>query len=424
MKQGPAGRLYVWVLIGIATGVVVGAVAPELGVALKPLGDGFIKLIKMLVPPVIFLTVVLGIAHMRDLRGVGRIGLKALVYFEVLSTIALLVGLLVVNTLKPGAGLHVDPSHLDAAAVSKFAEAAHHQSPVDFLLGIIPTTLFSALTSGELLQVLLVAVLAGFGLLLAGHAGEPLYAVLEAANKLMLRVVGLVMWAAPLGACGAMAFTVGKFGFGSLGKLAALMGSFYLTCLVFVFGVLGLIAHAAGFSLWRLLVYLRTEFLTVLATSSSESVIAPVMEKLEHLGCRRTTVGLVVPTGYSFNLDGTAIYLTMAAIFLAQALDIPLTLSQQLGLLGVALVTSKGAAAVTGGGFVTLAATLAVVPEVPVAALALILGVDRFMSEARALTNLAGNAVATVVISRWEKELTPERLRSALERGAKEPDTL
>ena len=423
MKKGLAGRLYVWVLIGIATGVVVGAAAPELGVALKPLGDGFIKLIRMLVPPVIFLTVVLGISHMRDLRGVGRIGLKALVYFEVLSTVALIVGLVVVNTLKPGAGLHVDAATLDAAAVSKFAEAAHHSSPVEFLLAIIPTTLFSALTSGELLQVLLVAVLSGFGLLLTGQAGEPLYAVLEAANKLMLRVVGLVMWTAPLGACGAMAFTIGKFGFGSLGKLAALMGSFYLTCLVFVFGVLGLIARLAGFSLWRLLVYLRTELLTVLGTSSSESVIAPVMEKLEHIGCRRSTVGLVVPTGYSFNLDGTAIYLTMAAIFLAQALDIPLTLGQQLGLLGVALVTSKGAAAVTGGGFVTLAATLAVVPEVPVAALALVLGVDRFMSEARALTNLCGNAVATVVISRWEKEITPGQLGAALARGASEPDT-
>ncbi len=424
MKKGLAGRLYVWVLIGIATGVVVGVAAPELGVALKPLGDGFIKLIRMLVPPVIFLTVVLGISHMRDLRGVGRIGLKALVYFEVLSTVALIVGLVVVNTLKPGAGLHVDAATLDAAAVSKFAEAAHHSSPVEFLLAIIPTTLFSALTSGELLQVLLVAVLSGFGLLLTGQAGEPLYAVLEAANKLMLRVVGLVMWTAPLGACGAMAFTIGKFGFGSLGKLAALMGSFYLTCLVFVFGVLGLIARLAGFSLWRLLVYLRTELLTVLGTSSSESVIAPVMEKLEHIGCRRSTVGLVVPTGYSFNLDGTAIYLTMAAIFLAQALDIPLTLGQQFGLLGVALVTSKGAAAVTGGGFVTLAATLAVVPEVPVAALALVLGVDRFMSEARALTNLCGNAVATVVISRWEKEITPGQLGTALARGASEPDTL
>ena len=423
MKKDLAGRLYVWVLIGIATGVVVGAAAPELGVALKPLGDGFIKLIRMLVPPVIFLTVVLGISHMRDLRGVGRIGLKALVYFEVLSTVALIVGLVVVNTLKPGAGLHVDAATLDAAAVSKFAEAAHHSSPVEFLLAIIPTTLFSALTSGELLQVLLVAVLSGFGLLLTGQAGEPLYAVLEAANKLMLRVVGLVMWTAPLGACGAMAFTIGKFGFGSLGKLAALMGSFYLTCLVFVFGVLGLIARLAGFSLWRLLVYLRTELLTVLGTSSSESVLAPVMEKLEHIGCRRSTVGLVVPTGYSFNLDGTAIYLTMAAIFLAQALDIPLTLGQQLGLLGVALVTSKGAAAVTGGGFVTLAATLAVVPEVPVAALALVLGVDRFMSEARALTNLCGNAVATVVISRWEKEITPGQLGAALARGASEPDT-
>ena len=419
-KRG-VGPLYGWVIAGVLAGAMVGSLWPDTGASLQPLGDGFIRLVKMLVTPVVFFTVVLGIADMGDLKGVGRVGIKALVYFEVLSTVALVVGLITVNLIRPGDGFHVVASQLDASLVSKYAEQAHHQSFSQFVLQIIPTTLFSALSSGELLQVLLVAILAGFGFLLVGEASQPLYRVFEAANRVTFRIVALVMWAAPVGAFGAMAFTIGKFGLRSLGPLASLMGTFYLTCLLFVFVVLGLVARVAGFSLWRLLVYLRTEMITVVGTSSSESVLAPLMGKLERVGCRRGTVGLVVPTGYSFNLDGICIYITMAAIFLSQALDTPLSLTQQLTLLGVAMLTSKGAAAVTGGGFVTLAATLAVVPSVPVAALALILGIDRFMSEARALTNLIGNAVATLAVSRWEGELSAEELGQAVDRLSRTP---
>ena len=414
------GPLYAWVILGVIAGGLVGAIWPDTGASLQPLGDGFIRLVKMLVTPVVFFTVVLGIAEMGDLKGVGRVGLKALVYFEVLSTVALAVGLITVNLLRPGDGFHVVAAQLDASLVSKYADQAHHQGFAQFVLQIIPTTLFSAVTSGELLQVLLVAILVGFGFLLTGEAAAPLLTLVEAANRISFRIVALVIWAAPVGAFGAMAFTIGKFGLRSLGPLASLMGTFYLTCLLFVFVVLGLVARWAGFSLWRLLVYLRTEMITVVGTSSSESVLAPLMEKLERIGCRRGTVGLVVPTGYSFNLDGICIYLTMAAIFLSQALDTPLTLVQQLTLLGVAMLTSKGAAAVTGGGFVTLAATLAVVPSVPVAALALILGIDRFMSEARALTNLIGNAVATLAVSRWEGEMSREDLRTSVDRLSRE----
>ena len=414
------GPLYAWVILGVIAGGLVGAIWPDTGASLQPLGDGFIRLVKMLVTPVVFFTVVLGIAEMGDLKGVGRVGLKALVYFEVLSTVALVVGLITVNLIRPGDGFHVVAGQLDASLVSKYAEQAHHQGFAQFVLQIIPTTLFSAVTSGELLQVLLVAILVGFGFLLTGEAAASLLKLVEAANRISFRIVALVMWAAPVGAFGAMAFTIGKFGLRSLGPLASLMGTFYLTCLLFVFVVLGLVARWAGFSLWRLLVYLRTEMITVVGTSSSESVLAPLMEKLERIGCRRGTVGLVVPTGYSFNLDGICIYLTMAAIFLSQALDTPLTLVQQLTLLGVAMLTSKGAAAVTGGGFVTLAATLAVVPSVPVAALALILGIDRFMSEARALTNLIGNAVATLAVSRWEGEMSREDLRTSVDRLSRE----
>ncbi len=409
-----ARSLYFWVLVAVIAGVLVGSFAPATGVALKPLGDGFIKLIRMLVGPIVFCTIVLGIAHMRDLPRVGRIGIKALCYFEVLSTVALGLGILVANVLRPGAGFHIDPQQLDAAAVAKYATAAHEQTLADFLLNVIPATLPGALTSGELLQVLLVALLTGFASAVVGERAQIFVTLIESASQVLFRIVALVMWLAPLGAFGAMAFTIGKFGWHSLAPLARVMGVFYVTCFLFVAVVLGAVARAAGFRVARLVVYLRTEIITVIGTSSSESVLAPLIDKLEQLGCRRATVGLVVPTGYSFNLDGTCIYLSLAALFLAQAIDVDLSLRQQLTLLLIAMLSSKGAATVTGGGFITLAATLAVVPQVPVAALALILGIDRFMSEARAVTNLIGNAVATLVVSRWENELPAEELRRRL----------
>jgi aerobic C4-dicarboxylate transport protein len=416
-----ARSLYFWVLVAVAAGALLGTLAPAAGVALQPLGDGFIRLIRMLIGPVVFCTIVLGVAHMRDLPRVGRVGIKSLVYFEVLSTVALAVGMLVGNLAQPGAGFHADPGQLDAAAVARYATAAHQQSITDFLINIIPTTLPGALTSGELLQVLLVALLTGFGAAMVGERAQFFIGFIESASQVLFRVVGLVMWVAPVGAFGAMAFTVGRFGWGSLGHLARFMGVFYLTCALFVFVVLGLVARVAGFGIWRLVAYLRTEIVTVIGTSSSESVLALLIDRLERLGCRRATVGLVVPTGYSFNLDGTCIYLSLAVLFLAQALDVPLSLGQQATLLVVAMLSSKGAAAVTGGGFITLAATLAVVPSVPVAALALILGIDRFMSEARAVTNLIGNAVATLVVSRWEGELGAAELRAALAAGPEAP---
>lgn len=418
MSTQPARSLYLWVLIAVVAGAALGCYAPSLGIAMKPLGDGFIKLIRMLVAPIVFTTVVLGIAQMKSLGQVGRVGLKALAYFEVLSTVALILGVIVANVLRPGEGFHADLSQLDASAASQYVSAAHEQSAVAFLLNVIPSTLPGALTSGELLQVLLVAVLTGFGAALTGESARPFVTLMESASAILFRVVGLVMWLAPIGAFGAMAFTLGKFGWHSLAPLARFMGVFYLTCIAFVVLVLGSVARISGFRIWGLVRYLRTEILTVIGTSSSESALAPLMDRLERLGCRRSTVGLVVPTGYSFNLDGTCIYLSLAALFLAQALDVPLTLSQQATILAVAMLTSKGAAAVTGGGFITLAATLAVVPGMPVEAIALILGIDRFMSEARAVTNLIGNAVATLVISRWEGEVDSARIRAGLSAGA------
>lgn len=406
--------LYFWVLVAVACGILLGIAAPATAVSLKPLGDAFIKLIRMAVAPIVFVTVVLGIAQMKDLPKVGRIGIKALLYFEVLSTAALALGILAANLTHPGAGAHVDPNSLDVGAIAKYSAAAHEQSVTEFLLNVIPSTLLGALSSGEILQVLLVAIMTGFATVLAGASAEPFVRLLESTLQILYRIIGFVMWVAPIGAFGAMAFTVGKFGWAGLAPLAKFMGVFYLTCLIFVFGVLGAIARLSGFSLWRLVVYLKTELLTVLGTSSSESALAPLMDRLESLGCRRATVGLVVPTGYSFNLDGTSIYLSLAAIFLAQALDVPLTLGQQITLLLVAMLSSKGAATVTGGGFIALAATLAVVPTIPIAALALILGIDRFMSEARALTNLIGNAVATLIVSRWEGEITGEQIQRSL----------
>jgi aerobic C4-dicarboxylate transport protein len=411
------GRFYLWVLAAIVVGGLTGYLWPGIGVALKPLGDGFIALIRMLVAPVIFLTVVLGIAGAGAARKVGRVGVKAIVYFEIVSTLALLVGLAVVNLVRPGAGFHADPATLDAAAVARYATQAQEQSVTEFVLHLIPRTFVDAFAGGDLLQVLLVALLSGFALLRLGGRAQPLLDVLEVLSRLFFGMIGLVMRLAPLGAGGAMAFTVGMYGAASLRRLLALMGAVYLTSALFVLLVLGAIARLAGFSVVRFIRYVREELLLVLGTSSSESALAPLMRKLERLGCSRQVVGLVVPSGYSFNLDGTNIYMTMAAVFVAQALDIPLTLPQQLTLLLVAMLTSKGASGVTGAGFITLAATLSVVPAVPVAGLALILGVDRFLSEARALTNIIGNGVAAIVVARWEGELDRARLDAELRSG-------
>lgn len=414
MKKS-GSRFYLWVLGAIVLGGVVGHYFPDFAVKLKPLGDGFISLIKMLIAPIIFLTVVLGIAGVSDVKKVGRVGVKAIVYFEIVSTIALVIGLIVVNTLRPGAGFNADPATLDASAVEKYASAAKEQSTVDFLLHIIPKTFTDAFTgNGDLLQVLLLAVLFGFALLHMGKSGEKVIDLFETVSKAFFGMMGMIMKLAPIGAGAAMAFTIGKYGVDSLGPLARLMGSFYLTCAVFILVVLGAIAYFTGFSILRFIRYIRDELLLVLGTSSSESALVPLMRKLERLGCSKPVVGLVVPSGYSFNLDGTNIYLTMATIFIAQALNVELTLTQELTLLAVAMLTSKGASGVTGAGFITLAATLTVVPAVPVAGLALILGIDRFMSEARALTNFIGNGVATIVVARWENELDRDRLQREL----------
>jgi aerobic C4-dicarboxylate transport protein len=411
-------HLYLWVIAAIVLGGTIGHFAPGTGVALKPLGDAFIGLIKMLIGPVIFLTVVLGIAGAADVKKVGRVGVKSLLYFELISTFALVIGLLVVNLLKPGAGFNVDPKTLDANAVAAYAKQAQSQTTVDFLLHIIPKTFSDAFAGGgDLLQVLLVAVLFGIALSRLGKAGAPVLELFESISKAFFGMVALVMKLAPIGAGGAMAFTIGKYGIGSLGPLLKLMGSFYLTCALFVVLVLGTVARLTGFSIFRFIRYVREELLLVLGTSSSESALVPLMQKLERLGCSRSVVGLVVPSGYSFNLDGTNIYMTMAAIFVAQALNVDLSLTQELTLLAVAMLTSKGASGVTGAGFITLAATLAVVPSVPVAGLALILGIDRFMSEARALTNMIGNGVASIVVARWENELDRGKLQQELAGG-------
>ncbi|NKF21463.1 dicarboxylate/amino acid:cation symporter [Solimonas marina] len=413
--KSKASRFYLLVLAAIIAGGLLGHFAPSVAVQLKPLGDGFIALVKMLIAPVIFLTVVLGVAGVADVKKVGRVGAKAILYFEVVSTFALLIGLVVVNVLKPGAGFNVDPSTLDASSVAHYAQQAHEQSTVQFLMHIIPKTFVDAFTgNGDLLQVLLLALLFGFALMHIGDAAKPVMNVLEGLSQAFFRMIGMVMKVAPIGAGGAMAFTIGKYGVDSLGPLLKMMGCFYLACVLFVLIVLGAIARVTGFSILRYLRYIRDELLLVLGTSSSESALVPLMQKLERLGCPKAVVGLVVPSGYSFNLDGTNIYLTLAAIFVAQALNVDLTLTQEITLLAVAMLTSKGASGVTGAGFITLAATLSVVPTVPVAGLALILGIDRFMSEARAITNIIGNGVATIVVSRWEKELDVEKLRREL----------
>lgn len=406
--------LYFQVICAIILGIGLGHFAPETAQAMKPLGDGFIRLIKMAIAPIIFCTVVLGVAGMEDMKKLGRIGGKALLYFEVVTTAALIIGLTIVNTLKPGAGMHVDPASLDAASIAKYTAVAQHHGFIDFMMNIIPSTLVDAFAKGDILQVLLISLLCGAALSALGPRVSGIVGLIRQASSALFGIINIIMRLAPVGAFGAMAFTVGKYGLGTLGSLGYLMGSFYLTCLLFVFVVLNLIARAAGFSLVKLVRYIAHELWLVLGTSSSESALPTLMAKLEHLGARKDIVGIVVPSGYSFNLDGTSIYLTMAAIFIAQALGIDLSLREEITLLAVLLLTSKGAAGVTGSGFVTLAATLATMPTIPVAGIALILGVDRFMSEARALTNLVGNSVATLVVAKWEGALDMDRLHAEL----------
>ena len=414
-NKNPLSSLYVQVLIAIAIGVLVGFFFPTTGAALKPLGDGFIKLIKMMIAPIIFCTVVVGIAGMEDMKKVGKTGGLALLYFEVVSTLSLIVGLIIVNVVQPGAGMNVDPATLDTKGIASYTGPGKLETTTEFLLHIIPTTVVDAFAKGEILQVLLFAVLFGFALHRFGGRGTLVFDFIEKFSHVLFSIVGMIMRVAPIGAFGAMAFTIGKYGIGSLLSLGKLMGAFYATCLIFIFIVLGLIARAHGFSVWKLVKYIKEELLIVLGTSSSESVLPRMMAKMENLGVRKSTVGLVIPTGYSFNLDGTSIYLTMAAVFVAQATNTPLDLTQQLTLLAVLLLTSKGAAGVTGSGFIVLAATLSAVGHVPVAGLALILGIDRFMSEARALTNLVGNAVATVIVARWTGDVDMPRLQAHLD---------
>ena len=408
-------HLYFWVLLAIIAGGTLGAVAPATAVQLKPLGDGFIALVKMLITPIIFCTVVLGIAGAGDMKKVGRVGGKALLYFEVVSTFALVIGLVVIGIVRPGDGFNVDPATLDATAVADYAKRAEGQTTTGFILSIIPATFFNAFTgSGDVLQVLFVAILFGYALTHMGARGKTVHNFVEECSHIFFAMMNALMKLAPLGAGGAMAFTIGRYGLDALRPLATLMASFYLTCFLFIVGVLGTIAWFTGFNILRFIFYIKEELLTVLGTSSSESALVPLMQKLEKLGCSKSVVGLVVPSGYSFNLDGTNIYLTMAALFVAQALNIELTLRQEITVLGVAMLTSKGASGVTGAGFITLAATLAVVPAIPVAGLALVLGIDRFMSEARSITNFIGNGVAAIVVARWENELDAAKLAAEL----------
>lgn len=415
MTRKPFYRsLYVQVLAAILIGVLLGHFYPESGAAMKPLGDGFIKLIKMIIAPIIFCTVVVGIAGMEDMKKVGKTGGIALLYFEIVSSIALVVGLVIVNLVKPGVGMNIDPASLDTKGIAAYTGPGKMQTTTDFILNIIPTTVVDAFAKGEILQVLMIAVLFGFALHRFGGRGTLVFDFIEKTSHVLFVIVGYIMKLAPIGAFGAMAFTIGKYGVGSLLSLGKLMGTFYATCLIFIFVVLGIIARLNGFSIWKFIKYIKEELLIVLGTSSSESVLPRMMAKMENLGVKKSVVGLVIPTGYSFNLDGTSIYLTMAAVFIAQATNTPMTLGQQITLLAVLLLTSKGAAGVTGSGFIVLAATLSAVGGVPVAGLALILGIDRFMSEARALTNLIGNGVATVVVGRLTGDLDTARLQRQL----------
>jgi len=421
MRRSWWKNLYLQVLIAVTIGVLLGVAAPDIATAMKPFGDGFIKLVKMIIGPVIFLSVVVGIAKMGDLRQVGRIGVKALLYFELLTTLALVIGLLVANTVRPGAGMKIDPAQIDTSGIEVYRQAAQEQGVVSYLMHVIPDTFVSAFVDGDLLQVLVIALLSGIALTRMGALGHRVIEGMDELLHMFFGIVALIMRAAPIGAFGAMAFTVGKFGIGTLASLGWLLLSVYVTCLLFVFVVLGAVAHWSKFSLWQFLKYIRGELLLVLGTSSSEPALPRMLRRLEELGCHRSVVGLVLPTGYSFNLDGTCIYLTMAAVFIAQAVGVELSLRDELILIGVLLLTSKGAAGVTGSGFITLAATLGVLGgKVPVEGVALILGVDRFMSEARAITNLIGNGVATLVVARWEGLRDDDTMHAAFARGPRD----
>jgi aerobic C4-dicarboxylate transport protein len=406
--------LYVQVLIAIVLGVILGDLAPSTGAAMKPLGDAFVNLIRMMIAPIIYCTVVHGIATMGDLKRVGRVGIKALVYFEVVSTVALVVGLVMAEIVQPGAGFNVDPAKLDPKSVATFVSAAKNDSVMAHVLAIIPNSFVDAFAKGDLLQVLLLAILSGVAVSQLGTVGERIAAGIEAAGKMFFRIIGIIVHVAPIGAFGAMAFTIGAFGLKSLVNLGELVVLFYVTSLLFVLIVLGVIARLSGFSILRFIAYIKDELLIVLGTSSSETVLPNLIRKMQALGASKPVVGLVIPTGYSFNLDGTNIYMTLAVLFLAQATNTHLTLAQELYILLIAALTSKGASGVTGAGFITLAATLEVVPDIPIASIALILGIDKFMSECRALTNLVGNGVATIVISRWEGELDVAKLNAAM----------
>ena len=413
-KRAVFKSLYFQVLVAIAIGVGLGHFYPETGAAMKPLGDAFIKLIKMIIAPIIFCTIVVGIAGMEDMKKVGKTGGYAVLYFEVVSTIALIIGLVVVNLWAPGSGMNVDASTLDTKGLDKYVGAGKMQSTTDFLINIIPTSVVDAFAKGDMLQVLFFSILFGYALHAFGERGKPVFELVEKLSHILFAIVGVIMKVAPVGAFGAMAYTIGKHGVGSLVQLANLMGAFYLTCVIFVVGVLGTIAKMHGFSIFKLIKYIKEELFLVLGTSSSESALPRLMAKMENAGAEKSVVGLVVPTGYSFNLDGTSIYLTMAAVFIAQATNTPMDLGQQITLLVILLLTSKGAAGVTGSGFIVLAATLSAVGTVPVAGLALILGIDRFMSEARALTNFVGNSVATLVVAKWCKALDVAKMNAVL----------
>lgn len=413
-KQAWYSVLYIQVILAIIGGVLVGYWYPSVGESMKPLGDGFIKLIKMMIAPVIFCTVVHGIASVSDLSKVGRVGIKALFYFEVVSSFALIIGLVVGRVVQPGAGFNIDPATLNIDSVSTFVKAAKADTLTSHLMAVIPDTFISALVSGDLLQVLLVSILSGVVIANMGARGKQIIHAIDMAGEVFFKVIGIIVKVAPIGAFGAMAFTIGKYGLSSLVNLAWLIGTFYITSLLFVFLVLGLIARFSGFSILRFCAYIKDELLIVLGTSSSETVLPHMMRKMERLGASKSVVGLVIPTGYSFNLDGTNIYMTLSIWFLAQATNTPLTLGQELAILAIAMITSKGASGVTGAGFVTLAATLQVIPDIPIASLAILLGIDKFMSECRALTNLVGNGVATIVVSRWEGELDVQKLNEAM----------
>ena len=429
LKKPPIYKiLYFQVVVAVVIGVLLGHFYPQVGTEMKPFGDAFIKAIKMLIAPVIFCTVVIGIAGMEDMKKVGKTGGLALLYFEIVSSLALIIGLIVVNVLQPGAGMNIDPSSLDTKGIAAYTGPGKIGTTTEFLMNIIPTTAIDAFAKGEILQVLFFAVLFGFALHKFGGRGSMIFDFIEKLSHVLFDIIGIIMKFAPIGAFGAMAFTIGKYGVSSLFSLGKLMGTFYITCLLFVFIVLGIISKLNGFSIFKFVAYIKEELLIVLGTSSSESVLPRMMEKMENLGAKKSCVGLVIPAGYSFNLDGTSIYLTMAAVFIAQATNTPMTLIQQVTLLLVLLLTSKGAAGITGSGFIVLAATLSAVGNVPVAGLAIILGIDRFMSEARALTNLVGNGVATIVVAKWTGELNTQQLTSALNRDnwveAQSPETI